>query len=221
MDGSLAQKLKFDSIANNLANINTIGFKKDIISFNRALALKNFSRIDLSPGPVRHTGNQLDVALDGSGFFKIQTPRGIRYTKDGSFTLDTNHRLITQGGDTVLGQDGPIQINGSKVSIAGNGDVYVNNDPVGRISVVDFTHPQLLRKDGTSHFTYQGEDQDVFPCEDVNLRQNYIETSNVNPTEEMIKMVESLRIFESTQKANQTLDEMTSKIVNDPALIQI
>jgi len=80
------QQLRFDTISNNLANSSTNAFKKDIISFDQILTMRNSSKIDFSPGPIRYTGNELDVALDGPGFFKIQTDRGIRYTRDGSFT---------------------------------------------------------------------------------------------------------------------------------------
>lgn len=220
IDGSLAQKLRFDSIANNLANINTNAFKKDIISFNQILTLKNSSTIDFAPGPIRFTGNKLDVALDRPGFFKIQTPRGTRYTRDGSFSLNVDGILVTQNGNIVLGQNGPIKINGGNVSIESDGTVVVGNERVDKIVVVDFKQPQLLRKEGNSCYRYGGEQGDIFTAENVTVQNGYIEKSNVNPTEEMIKMVETLRVFESAQKAIQCMDEITSKMVNDPGLLQ-
>ncbi len=218
IDSSLVHKLRFDTISNNLANINTIAFKKDVFSFNRILAMKNYSRPDLTQGPVRYTGNQLDVALEAPGFFKVQTSRGIRYSKDGSFTLNKEQLLVNQRGDTVLGQGGPIQITGNKVSISTDGSVIVDDTPVDQILVVDFKNPQLLAKEGGSYFTYKGEAQDISTAEDVNILQGYIETSNVNPTEEMIKMVETFRVFEAAQKAIQSLDDITGKMVNDQGI---
>jgi len=220
IDSCLAQKLRFETISNNLANINTNAFKKDIISFNQILTMKNVSTIDLAPGPIRHTGNKFDVALGSPGFFRIRTSRGIRYTRDGSFTLNADRLLVTQNGDTVLGQNGPIQINGTKVSIGDDGRVVVENAPVDKILVMDFRKPWLLRKEGSSCYLYQGKEEDIFTAENVNVRQGYTEGSNVSPIEEMIKMVEALRAFESAQKAIQCMDEITGKMVNDAGLLQ-
>ena len=218
IDGALAHKLRFDTISNNLANINTNAFKKDIISFNQVLTMKNTSAIDLTPGPISHTGNKFDVALSSPGFFKIQTSRGIRYTRDGSFTLNLDRSLVTQNGDTVLGQNGPIKIDGSNVSIGIDGQVVVDNGAVDRILVVDFEQPRLLRKEGSSSYVYQGGEEDISPAEGVSVQQGYIEGSNVSAMEEMIKMVEVLRAFESAQKAIQVIDEITGKMVNEAGL---
>lgn len=214
VDGAMVQKLRFDNIANNLANINTNAFKKDIISFNQTLSMKYVSETDISPGPVVYTGNELDVALATQGLFKIQTPRGIRYTRNGSFTLNAERFLVTPKGDKVLGQNGAISIDGIKVSIENDGQVLVDNQPVDRILVVDLKRPQLLRKEGFSCYMYQGGEEEIFTAENVDVRQSYLEKSNVNPTEEMVKMIETFRAFESAQKAIQCMDEMTGQMVN-------
>jgi len=214
VDGAMVQKLRFDNIANNLANINTNAFKKDIISFNQTLSMKCVSETDISPGPVVYTGNELDVALATQGLFKIQTPHGIRYTRNGLFTLNAQHFLVTPKGDKVLGQNGAISINGIKVSIENDGQVLVDDQPVDRILVADFKHPQLLRKEGFSYYMYQGGEEEISTAENVDVRQSYLEKSNVNPTEEMVKMIETFRAFESAQKAIQCMDEMTGQMVN-------
>ena len=219
IDGSLLQQLRFDNISNNLANINTNGFKKDNISFNKTLTMKYFSRTDFSPGIIHYTGNKLDVALNTPGFFKIQTSKGVRYTRDGSFTLNVDQELVTRNGDRVLGQNGPIKITGNDVTITGDGQVIVDKNPVDKILVVDFKQPHLLRKDGYSCYVYQGEENAGTPAEDIIVNQNHLEGSNVNPTEEMIKMLETHRAFEAAQKAIQTMDELTNKMVNDPGLL--
>ncbi|MBW1857796.1 MAG: flagellar hook-basal body protein [Deltaproteobacteria bacterium] len=220
VDASLAQKLKFDTISNNLANINSNAFKRDIVSFDKALAIKNASTTDFTPGPIHYTGNELDVALGDHGFFKIQTPKGIRYSRNGSFTCNMDSVLVTQNGDPVLGQNGPIKINGTDVSIKSNGQVVVDGQPVDRVVVVDFRQPLLLKKEGGSFYMYQGEEQDIVTAENITVQQGYIEKSNVNVTEEMIKMVETLRAFESVQKVIQTMDELNGKMVNDVGLLQ-
>jgi len=220
VDGSLAQKLRFDTIANNVANINTNAFKKDIISFDRILSMKNRSTTDFSPGPIRYTGNELDVALETAGFFKIQTPRGIRYTRDGAFKLDVDRTLVTHNGDPVLGQNGPISISGKNVTIERDGRVVVDNEPVDTISVADFRNPDLVRKEGSSYYVFQGKEGDILTADNINVQNGYIEQSNVNPTGEMVKMVMSLRVFESAQKAIQVMDEITSKMVNEVGRLQ-
>jgi len=220
VDGSLVQKTRFDTIANNVANINTNAFKKDIISFHRILSMKNSSTTDFSPGPIRHTGNELDVALETPGFFKIQTPRGIRYTRDGAFKLDVDRTLVTHNGDPVLGQNGPITINGKNVTIEPDGGVVVENEPVDTISVVDFRNLDLVKKEGSSYYVFQGQERDIFTAENISVQNGYIEQSNVNPTGEMVKMVMSLRVFESAQKAIQFMDEITSKMVNEVGRLQ-
>ncbi|MBW2642774.1 MAG: flagellar hook basal-body protein, partial [Deltaproteobacteria bacterium] len=215
----ITQQLNFETVANNMANINTNGFKKNIISFNQALEMKSISKADFAQGPVRYTGNELDVALDTKGFFKIETENGIRYTRDGAFKLDKNGTLITGSGDTVLGQNGPITIDGSNVSIGGDGQIQVDNESVDRLMVVDFDNPQLLKKVGGSYYSYQGEAKEISTVEDVGIQQSYLESSNVNPTEEMIKMIETYRAFESVQRAIQSIDKITGQMINDYGLV--
>jgi len=214
IDGSLLQKLKFDTISNNLANINTNAFKKDTISFREALSMKNSAHIDLSPGPLTYTGNELDMALETPGFFAVQTSRGIRYTRDGSFTLNAEGVLVSKHGDPVLGENGPIIIHGSSVTVESDGTVVAANEPVDTLFVVDFREPRLLRKEGSSYYAFDGEQTGIVDPERINVQNGYIERSNVNATAEMVKMVESLRVFESAQKAIQCIDEMNDKMVN-------
>ncbi len=219
VDGAYGQQLRFENIANNLANINTNGFKKSVISFDQALSMTEFSKIDLSPGPVVHTGNQLDVALDGKGFFKVMTSNGTRYTRDGAFSINSKGVLITRNGDQVLGENGPITISGSDISIGRDGQVGVDGSQIDKLSIVDFTDSRFLKKEGGSNYVYNGAESDIIATDNPNVQQHYLEKSNVDPAEEMIKMIETYRTFESIQKAIQNMDEVTSKMVNDPDLL--
>ena len=219
MDGSLAQQVRFENISNNLSNINTNGYKKSVISFDTALSLNNSSSLDLSSGPIVHTGNKLDVALEGAGFFKIMTSDGIRYTRDGAFTLDKDGLLKTRNGNTVLGENGPITLSGNNISIEPDGQVVDDNGPIDKLSIVDFKEPDFLQKEGSSLYQYMGETHNIAVPEQTKVQQSYLEKSNVNPSEEMIKMIEAFRNFEAVQKAIQNMDEVTSKMVNDPDLI--
>jgi flagellar basal-body rod protein FlgG len=220
IDGSMTQQLRFETIANNMANSNTNGFKKDIISFNEALDMQSNSNTDFSPGPLRYTGNELDVALSSKGFFKVETPNGLRYTRDGAFSINAEGILVTGNGDTVLGQSGPITLENGEVYIGRDGQVVVNNESVDKILVVDFDDPQLLRKEGGSYYSYQGENNGISTEADAEIQQKYLEGSNVNPTQEVIKMIETYRAFESVEKAIQSIDALTGKMVNDYGSVQ-
>ena len=215
IDGSMTQQLRFETIANNMANSNTNGFKKDIISFYEALDMQSISETDFSQGPLRYTGNELDVALSSEGFFKIETPNGLRYTRDGAFSINVEGILVTGNGDTVLGESGPITIESGEVYIGRDGQVVVNNDSVGKILVVDFDEHQLLRKEGGSYYSYQGENEEISTSPDAEMQHKYLEGSNVNPTQEIIKMIETYRAFESVEKAIQSIDALTAEMVSD------
>lgn len=219
VDASLAQQYKFDTISNNLANINSNGFKKDIASFAKAFSINSSSTIDFTPGPLHCTRNKLDIAIEGPGFFTIQSARGIRYTRNGSFSANAEGVLVTRQGDAVLGHDGPIKVNGSDVIVGSDGSIIIDGVPTDQIMVVDFMKSQNLRKEGMSYFIYEGEEDEILISNDGTMHQGYVENSNVNPTEEMIKMVETLRAFESAQKVIQTMDELNGKMVNDVGIV--
>jgi flagellar basal-body rod protein FlgG len=169
---------------------------------------------------LRYTGNELDVALSSKGFFKIETPNGLRYTRDGAFSINAEGILVTGNGDTVLGQSGPITLENGEVYIGRDGQVVVNNESVDKILVVDFDDPQLLRKEGGSYYSYQGENNGISTEADAEIQQKYLEGSNVNPTQEVIKMIETYRAFESVEKAIQSIDALTGTMVNDYGTIR-
>ena len=219
IDSGLEQRLRFDCISNNLANLSTHGFKKDDISFQEILGMEVHTKTDFSPGEIIHTGNPLDVALEGKGFFKIQTPMGDRYTKNGSFSLNAEQQLMTRSGALVLGEQGPIKINGKDMSIEPDGTVKVDGSPAGRLLIMTFERPEFLKKEGHSQYQYLGKEEEVSPSSAFSVKQGCVEGSNVNPTEEMIKLIQVNREFEAAQKGIQSLDDVTSKLVNDQGLI--
>jgi flagellar basal-body rod protein FlgG len=218
IDGFLVQKLRFDSIANNMANISTPGFKKDFISFDQTLSRHYESLVDHDQGPILATGNQLDLAIERRGFFKIITPEGPQYTRSGSFSQDADGVLMTHSGNPVMGENGPVQIAGGTISVDSRGAVLVDGQPVDRLSIVDFEDLSLLEKGGGGLFSHPDGENAEQPAENAVIHQGCIEQSNVNPTEEMIKMVETFRAYEANHKAIQALDEMTRKLVNNYAM---
>ena len=218
VDGSLMQELRFETISNNLANLGTNAFKKDTLSFDEVLTMQTSSSIDFAQGPITHTGNAFDIALDGEGLMKVQTAAGLRYTRDGSLTINKEKILATQSGDPILGESGPIRIEGNALTIENDGSVLVDGQKVDRISVITLKDIISLKKAGLSYYAYEGEDREGTPAENTRIQQGFLEKSNVNITEEMIKMVEAFRAFESVQKAIQNVDEMTGKLINEAGL---
>ena len=210
---ALAQEMKLENIANHLANATTTGFKADILSFDEEL--QAHSTVDFSQGGIRETGNVLDLALSGDGFFKIQTQQGIRYTRNGTFSLNRDNILVTENGDQVMGESGPISIQGSNVQINQDGEVSVDNDQVGKLSIVTFSSKENLIKEGESLFEYTGEATDETGSETALVKQGSLEMPNTILVIEMTKMVETMRTYESYMKVLQTFDEADTKLVNE------
>jgi len=213
VQSALKQEMKLDNIANHLANASTTGFKADILSFDEEL--QAHSTVDFTQGDFRETGNVLDLALSGDGFFKIQTQQGMRYTRNGTFSLNRNNILVTENGDQVMGENGPISIQGSNVQINENGEVSVDNDQVGKLSIVTFSSKENLIKEGESLFEYTGEATDETSSETAWVKQGSLEMPNTILVIEMTKMVETMRTYESYMKVLQTFDEADTKLVNE------
>jgi len=242
--GALASEKRLQILANNLANVNTVGFKKDRgrfrafdlsealnnrtqpVNWNRSQApaywMQYSSYTDFSSGEMKKTGNPFDLALTGRGFFCVQTPDGVRYTRRGDFTVDSDEVLVTQEGWPVLGQGGEIQIKLAKpseekreFSVSEDGFVTVDGSQVDRLRLVDFTNSSGLEKAG--HGFYRAvnpnalEDMD----EDFRVSQGFLELSNVDVVRMMTEMIEVLRGYESYQKTMRSIDDMNAKLIND------
>ena len=185
--GAFNNQQRLDVLANNLANINTPGFKQDKLIFRvpvesekegashtghlqgSAPPIPSGARTDFSQGILRHTDNPLDLALDGTGFFCIQTPGGTHYTRNGSFTINEDGVLATREGHPVLGKGGEIKIDGRDVSVDEEGKVSVNGSEVGTLKVVSVSQPASLKKMGNTLFASGGSDENQ--AEGVKIRQ--------------------------------------------------
>ncbi len=233
VSGNLAAMRRLDIISNNLANVNTAGFKKDKMSFEGLLAgsvnppavpqgttadpilQKENVYIDYSSGPVSQTGNTLDLALDGDGFFAVTTPDGTAYTRQGNFRMSADGSLVTSDGYPVQGQGGgTIRIQGNRVEIDGNGLVTVDGTPSGTISMVDFEKPYNLTKVGSAMFV-PAEQQEARQSTAIQVRQGHLEGSNVESISEMVQMIETNRYFEACQRVIRGYDDMASKAANE------
>jgi flagellar basal-body rod protein FlgF len=216
-----------DAIANNLANIDTTGYKKDEaigLSFRERLlyAIDRQGIVpigytspgvevdevytDLRPGSYMVTGNPLDLALSGTGFFLIDGAGSPYLTRSGSFTRDAEGFLVTAEGEYVLGERGPIPLHGEKVDISEDGVVYVDDLPVERILTVRPENPAALEKVGHNRFRLQGGWQPT--GEETLVLQGQLERANVNPIQEMVKMIEVTRAYETNHRAILVMDDL-------------
>ncbi|SCG81876.1 Flagellar basal-body rod protein flgG Distal rod protein [Proteiniborus sp. DW1] len=171
--------------------------------------------VDYTSGIIIETGNKLDFALEGDGFFKVQTPSGTAYTRDGSFTLDANGQLVTKEGYAVLGQNGPIVLGQRTFEVNDNGDIIVGGQVVNSLDIADIDNKEYLRKQGNNLYTIlENIEPEETPFTGV-LLSGYLETSNVNTIKEMVNMITAQRSYESNQKVIQAQDQLLDKVVNE------
>ena len=218
--GMAAQELNVQVISNNIANVNTTGFKADKSLFQEYMMpvahedtfIGNDRRIsyvqdraayhDFSSGPTEQTKNPLDVAIDGNAFLVVQTAAGERYTRDGGLQINSTGQLVTASGDPVLGTSGPIvfQPTDKEISISADGGISVLEgtnriDSVrGKLRLVSFAQAQRLLKEGSNLYS-AGEGAAPLPDATARVKQGYIEKSNVNSVAEMSRMIEVTRTY--------------------------
>ncbi len=217
------QSKYFSTITNNLTNAQTPGFKRDIPLFRPLIehsmgssrnSLISETRTLFQQGDLHQTGNALDLAIEGEGFFKVQTPNGLRYTRAGNFKLNEKGVLIHANGFPVMGKAGEIVLRGKAITIRKDGTVEADGGKVDQIAVVVFADPGVLKKEGQNLFRAEGS-QEGKAGGGGQVLQGTLEASNVNPIEEMVKLIDSLRTYESCLKMIQCHDEMDSKAANE------
>jgi flagellar basal-body rod protein FlgF len=221
---------KQDQIANNLANINTTGFKQSglfLKSYQKYLAddlqQPNVNReikadevyIDFSEGSPQQTNSSLDLCIKGTGFFSIMTAEGIKYTRNGNFALDNKGFLVASDGSKVLGRDGYIQVEHEfPVAINEKGEVSQHGRIKANLKVVDFDKPYKLLRCGESRFRpEQPIDSETISTGYI-VKQGYLESANVNVVSNMVQMISAYRNFEADQRALLAQDQTLDKAVN-------
>lgn len=178
--------------------------------------LEMYHATDNRSGPVTATGRDTDVALLGRGFFSLQTDAGERYTRGGSFVLNSQKELTTPDGTRVLGTGGPIVIDGQSFSIENDGRVLVDGAVAGQFKVMDFSDPTRLEHVGGNLLKApEGMEAQPVPVEEIVVAQGHLEGSNVDPISTLVAMIEAQRAFEVHSKVLTTEDEMLSKSVNN------
>lgn len=220
--GLLAESARQDVIANNLANATTTGFKRsestatpftemllhnmgmpgspEVGTLEMGAQVDGIKMID-SQGPLRFTGNRLDMALVGSGHFTIDTPNGRRYTRDGSFGIDSAGTLVTKEGHPVLGTNGPITIQAGEVRVGPDGTVTQGTAVRGRL-LLSALDPESITQESTN--LLDGTPSGTLTAR---VRQNHLEGSTVNVVSEMVELIRVMRSFEANQKSVHAHDE--------------
>ena len=247
----MAQSTRLDTIANNLANVNTTAFKKDRQVFSEylsanekpaelgmprvAASIESFydmrggdnayvspagSYTNFEQGGLRSTGNNLDMALDGQGFFEVMTPSGPRFTRNGAMQVDNDGKLVTREGFPILspGEGDPqsrqINVGTRNFNVGEAGEITSNGQLLGRVSVVDFKNRDELQKVGNSLYALKGNAQGRAEPSGAKIQQGFTETSNVNVVEEMTDMITANRVFEAAQQAIKAHDQLDDKLIN-------
>lgn len=214
--------------ANNLANVNTPGFKRslyfnnileDLLSrnpdqpyFDSQLRLEERERTDLTQGVLHKTDNPFDLAFNGDGYFVVQTDQGPYYSRNGHFSRDMNDYLVTDNGDYVLGQGGPIRLPQGNVEVSKAGFVMVDGHLVDRLRVVKPTDITQITSVGNSWYDFPAVEADN---EHGDLLQGFLERSNVKPIESMSELISLMRDFESNQRMLKTIDDVDRLASNE------
>jgi len=241
VSGAVAQQQLLDSAANNLANVNTTGFKSQSLVFKEVMQNaesplivkdKSFVRVDASTynfqqGALVPTQGQFDVALLGSGFFVVMGPNGERYTRAGNFTVDAAGFLSTQDGMHVLGESGPILIGkGQRVQFNEDGEIMVMDESgqskkQGRLKVAYFNNPSLLVPEGSQLFIDDNSkagpiSQPKDPSQQrARIKSGCLESSNVNAVFQMTQLIQVNRMFQASMKVLEAYQQVDSRVNND------
>lgn len=255
--GMNAQQNRLDAISNNLANVDTTGYKKDIAvskSFPELLLRRMqddgvyetpFGSADIAPvigkiglgvetnemftvfeqGSFKDTESTTDFALQGQGFFSVQTPHGERYTRNGNFIVGKEGFLETKEGYPVLGENGPIFVGEARIKMNPDGVLYSEEDmqALDKFKIVRFDNERYLKKIGSSLYenNYVSGDAVIATGDErPQILQGYVETSNVNVVNEMIQMIEVNRAYEANQKTIQAEDTMTTNLWSNVATVK-
>ena len=252
--GGTKQLKKLDILSNNIANINTQGFKRDMLIYEemrppfqqilmKGSDTKNLnsfhgsnlavsyvqvtqSLTDFKQGSLIKTDNPLDVAIEGKGFFVINTPNGDRYTRNGNFHLDGTGQLVDRRGNNIVTRnEEPILIpfDTKQINIDQDGSIFggteLDQDPLGQLKIVNFNNLQELVKEGEGFYKISNSSVKEILVTDAKVLQGFTESSNANTIHEMTQMIETVRQLEAYQKIIQSIDEADDQSVNSLARV--
>jgi flagellar basal-body rod protein FlgF len=214
--GLVSRTEALDTLANNLANVSTVGFRARQNVFSSILATSTDAplsvlnqdendygvltdtRLDTSQGALVKTGNDLDLAVEGPGYLSVQTSTGLAYTRGGNLHVSPQGKLVTPSGDLVQGENGPITIVGVPVSISADGTISANGAIAGRLKLIEFAPGADLKNVGGNYYT--GPSDTARPATSSQVRQGMLEASNVNPVTSVVELITAQREVETMRR---------------------
>lgn len=245
--GAISQERALEAIANNLANLNTVGFKGDNVTFTlqEPEPYKNYPDLippanykenmesvyplrgndmsyvgiasmerDFSQGSAITTRNPYDLMIEGEGFFKVQTPEGLRFMRAGNLTVSQDGVLVSKQGDPIQGEKGDITVRGSEFHVNTKGEIFQDGQFVDRIQLTAFKKPGELERVGQNYYYFGGAPDEAYTPGKTTLQQGFLEASNVNSIKNLTSMIVSHRSYEAYQKAVSNYDQMMEKSSN-------
>lgn len=222
--GTRADRL-LQVVSHNLANASTTGFKRELLNLwrlqnpdpSRAAAYADVAGRDPGQGALLATEGDTDLAIEGPGFFKVETPQGMRYTRNGAFRLNADWQLVTQEGYPLQGKGGPVTLNAldQQFAIDDEGGVHLDRSLSDQILVVDFDHPQDLRAMGQTYFVPGPEAGGEREAAGARVLAGMLEASNIDPVQESVNLINIQRSFEAYLKVLDTFAASDRKVVEE------
>ncbi|WP_164119053.1 flagellar hook basal-body protein [Sphingorhabdus sp. Alg239-R122] len=214
-----ATERKLETVSHNIANITTSGFKRQVpfaellppVDSNDSIRVQNTAHADMEQGKLRQTGNPLDLAISGSGFFMVGAGENMFFTRQGEFRLDADDRLVNSQGFAVQGMDGDIVLSSGRPEILEDGTVLEDGLPVAQIAIFSAEDGQSMRPVSGSLFA--APETVMMMAGNYVLRQGMVETSNVGLAEEMITMMAAIRQAEAGSKLVQVYDDLIGRAI--------
>ncbi len=244
LSGILAEEKRLNTVADNIANVNTVGYKSTEQVFGEFLSAKSVESInsgddkpladkaypvvlgsytDTSQGSLKKTGNRLDLAMDGGGYFVVQTPDGIKYTRNGVFSLNEAGELVNQEGFPVMGTNKkPVFLSerGSNITIADSGIISLTDPQTGsetysgQILTVDFKNPEYLSKYGDTMFSASKDSGGPVQNQNPDILQGYVEESNVNEIKGMVQMIDVSKVYNNMIQVLKSYTSVGNTTIN-------
>jgi len=244
LSGAKHQEMRLELLANNMANASTAGFKaeritassfafeleranEDIyrpsgfgelglqnVAFNGVYSKAGHAYTEFMQGEQKFTGNNLDLSLNGRGFFELETPNGLRYTRDGSFRLNSKGDLISADGYALQGK-GLTGLEQGAITVDKDGGVSIDGSNSGSINIVEFDDPSILKKDGMNLFVAPAGTGFEKKAKDTTVMQGYLEMPGMSVVKEMVNLIELNRLYETYQKTILSIDESTRTVIEE------
>ena len=219
---SVRQLQALDSTVHNVANVDTPGFKSVMLSFLPDNQSRWGGKVPTIPreamqftqGATIGTGNPLDMAIMGEGFFTIETSDGAAYTRDGRFSLNSEGELVNLSGDPVMGNAGVIRLQGDHITIDMTGSLWVDGEVVDVLRITRFEDVSALKRTNAGYYFDKDNRAGAVDDQESRILERTLEQSNVSAVGEMVRMMEIQRVFESYQKVMQTIQELNQLSTN-------